>query len=165
MHNPINIIIAGDLNVTLAAEEKKGGSPVRDPAREWVEDIILDWELEDIKPSRGKFTWMNKRRAPSHIAARLDRFLVQSSFLTFDLMAASKIFPIYTLDHKPTLLELSMGKKLGPIPFRFSLIWIQQEGFMDVVSTAWNRQIHGSPFCVWEEKLRTLKKELKNWAK
>ena len=75
-HNLVNIIIEGDLNVTLAAEEKKGGSPVRDQAREWVEDIILDWELEDIKPSRGKFTWMNKRRGPGHIAARPDRFLV-----------------------------------------------------------------------------------------
>lgn len=37
-----NIVLAGDLNVTLAVSEKKGGSPVRDPAREWVEDIILD---------------------------------------------------------------------------------------------------------------------------
>ena len=60
----------------LAAEEKKGGSLVRDPAREWVEDFILDWELEDIKPTSGKFTWSNKRIAPGHIAARLDRFLV-----------------------------------------------------------------------------------------
>ena len=62
MHNHVNIIIPGDLNVTLAAEGKKGGSPVRDPSREWVEDIILDWELEDINPSHGKFTWTNKRR-------------------------------------------------------------------------------------------------------
>ena len=100
MDNLVNIIIARDLNVTIAAKEKKGGSPVRDQAREWVEDIILDWELEDIKPSRGKFTWTNKRRGPGHIAARLDRFLVQSSFLTFDLMASSKILPIYTSDHK-----------------------------------------------------------------
>ena len=80
-------------------------------------------------------------------------------------MASSKIFPIYTSDHKPILLELSMGKNIGPIPFRFSPIWIQQEGFMDVVSSAWNRQIQCSPFYVWEEKLRVLKKELKKWAK
>lgn len=56
LHNPENIIIAGDLNVTLATEEKKGGSPVRDPAREWVEDIMIGWDLEDIKPSAGKYT-------------------------------------------------------------------------------------------------------------
>ena len=31
-HMPTNIIISGDLNVTLAANEKKGGSIVRDPS-------------------------------------------------------------------------------------------------------------------------------------
>ena len=36
---------------------------------------------------------------------------------------------------------------------------------MDVVSTTWNWQIQGSPFFVWEEKLRVLKKELKKFAK
>ena len=51
-----NLVLAGDMNVTLALSEKKGGSPVRDPAREWVEDIIMDWYLEDIKPSKGNFT-------------------------------------------------------------------------------------------------------------
>ena len=47
-----NLVLAGDMNVTLALSEKKGGSPVRDPAREWVEDIIMDWDLEDIKPNK-----------------------------------------------------------------------------------------------------------------
>ena len=50
------MVLAGDMNVTLTLWEKKGGYPVRDPAREWVEDIMLDWELEDIKPTSGKFT-------------------------------------------------------------------------------------------------------------
>ena len=79
------------MNVTLALSEKKGGSPVRDPTREWVEDIIMKWDLEDIKPSKGKFTWTNKRVGPGHIAARLDRFLVHSSFLTLGLFANSEI--------------------------------------------------------------------------
>jgi len=56
LHNLENITISGDLNVTLAAKEKKGGSPVRDLAREWVEDLILGWDLEDLKPTSGKFT-------------------------------------------------------------------------------------------------------------
>jgi len=34
-----------------------------------------------------------------------------------------------------------------------------------VVSKAWNRQVQGSPFFVWEEKMRRLKRELKEWAK
>ena len=71
-----NFVIAGDLNLTLSPYEKKGGNIVRDPAREWLEDIISEWDLEDIKPTKGKYTWNNKRIGPWHISARLDRFLV-----------------------------------------------------------------------------------------
>eukprot|EP00253_Pinus_taeda_P032784 PITA_32784 len=161
--NPENMIIAGDLNVTLALDEKKGGSNVRDLAREWVEDIMIGWDLEDIKPSSGKFPWSNKRLAPNHIDAHLDRFLVQSSFLTCGLMASSKILRNLTSDHKPIILELAQDGNLGPILFRFSPLWIQHEGFQEVVSDAWNRPVHGSPFFVWEE--RRLKRALKEWAK
>lgn len=115
-----NIIIGGDLNVTLAADEKKGGSIVRDLAREWVEDIMLDWELEDTKPTRGKYTWSNKRVGPGHIAARLDSFLVQSSFMLLGLMLSSSILPHSLSDHKPILLEILQDRNLGSIPFRFS---------------------------------------------
>eukprot|EP00253_Pinus_taeda_P001787 PITA_01787 len=165
LNNPDNIIIAGDMNVTLAANEKRGGSQVRDPAREWVEDLILGWDLEDIKPSSGKFTWSNKRVGPNHIAARLDRFLVQTSFLTCGLTASSKIFPNSTSDHKPIILELSTEENLGPIPFRFSSLWLQHEGFQEMVSEVWKRPVQGSPFYVWEEKLRRLKRRLKDWAR
>ena len=55
-HKPENLVVAGDLNVTLTLAEKKGGSIVRDPAREWVEYLMLDWDLEDIIPDKGKFT-------------------------------------------------------------------------------------------------------------
>eukprot|EP00253_Pinus_taeda_P035966 PITA_35966 len=165
LNNPEKIIIASDMNVTLAVNEKKGGSPVRDPAREWVEDLMLGWELEDIKPTSGKFTWSNKRVGPNHIAAQLDRFLVQSSFLTCGLMASSKILPTNTSDHKPIILELSSDENLGPIPFRFSTLWLQHEGFQEMVSDAWNRSVQGSPFYVWEEKMRGLKRKLKEWAR
>ena len=125
-----NIIVAGDLNVTLAPNEKKGGSRVRDPSREWIKDIILGWDLIDIKPVKGKFTWSNKRIGPRHIAARLDRFLIHSSFLSLGLLASSKILPHCTSDHNPILLDLALDQDLGPIPFRFSPLWIQQKDFM-----------------------------------
>jgi ribonuclease HI/exonuclease III len=160
-----NLILAGDLNVTLALSEKKGGTPVRDPAREWVEDLLLDWDLEDIKPSKGKFTWNNKRTGPGHIAARLDRFLVHSSFLTLGLFASSEILQAYTSDHKPISLSLTLGEKLGPIPFRFCPLWVTSEGFLELVLESWKKSVSGSPFFIWEEKLRRLKVDLKKWAK
>jgi hypothetical protein len=35
--------------------------------KEWVDELILDWDLMDIKDSKGKFTWTNKRIGPGHI--------------------------------------------------------------------------------------------------
>jgi exonuclease III len=124
-----NIILGGDLNLTLSANEKKGGSIVRDQAREWVEDLMSTWELEDIKPVKGKYTWSNKRVGPGHIAARLDRFLVQSSFLVLGLNPDSTILPHSVSDHKPISLSLTADNNLGPIPFRFNPRWIQEESY------------------------------------
>jgi len=36
---------------------------------------------------------------------------------------------------------------------------------MDKIKESWNRPITGSPFFVWEEKLRRVKAALKSWAK
>ena len=71
-----NVILVGDLNVILSQDEKRGGSLVRDPIREIVDETILECDFMDVKPSTGKYTWNNKRIGPRHIFSRLDRFLV-----------------------------------------------------------------------------------------
>ena len=48
-----------------------------DLAREWVEELIQDWDLLDIKPVKGKNTWATRRTRLGHIATRLDHFLIQ----------------------------------------------------------------------------------------
>ena len=40
--------IAGDFNVTSSPEERRGGSKVRDPFGERLEDLISLWSLTDI---------------------------------------------------------------------------------------------------------------------
>jgi hypothetical protein len=126
---------------------------------------MSEWELEDIPPTNGKFTWSNKRLGPGHIAARLDRFLIQSSFLTLGLRASSKVLPHYTSDHKPIALSLRPSAALGPIPFKFTPLWQEQGDFLNLVHHSWKDPVTGSPFYVWEEKLRRLKTNLKSWAK
>jgi hypothetical protein len=165
MENLENTIIVGNLNLTLHLSEKKGGSIVRSPAREWVEDLIQDWDLLDIKPSNGKCTWSNKKVGPGHIVARLDRFLVQSSFLLLGLEARMHILPCNVSDHKPIMLELLAQKELDSIPFRFSPLWVKDPNFMNKVKERWRMPVKGSSFFIWEEKLRRVKGVLKSWAK
>eukprot|EP00253_Pinus_taeda_P009185 PITA_09185 len=150
-----NIIIAGDLNLILHSSEKRGGSIVRDLARKWVEDILQDWDMLDIKSSSGKYSWSNKRLGHGHIAARLDRFFIQSSFLLLGLEPRMHILPNSISDHRPIKLELLAHLDLGPIPFHFSPLWIKEPDFMQIVKDCWNQSVKGSPFYIWEEKLRT----------
>ena len=140
-----NIIIAGDLNLTLHSSEKRGGSAVRDPARKWVEDLMQDWDLLDIKPSSGKFSWSNKRVGPGHIATRLDIFFIQSSFLLLGLEPRMHILASSVSDHKPVKLELLAHLDLGPIPFRFSPLWVKEPIFMQIVKDYWSQPVKGSP--------------------
>ena len=94
--------IAGDFNVTISADERRGGTKVRDPFGERLEDIISQWGLIDIKPKNGIFTWSNKRIGPGHIAARLDHFLVSTHLL--NSYPKTKILCSAVLDHKPICL-------------------------------------------------------------
>jgi hypothetical protein len=95
----------------------------------------------------------------------LDRFLLQSTFLSVKKIISTKILPKLTSDHKPILLLFEEEEKLGPIPFRFSPLWTDREGFMDIVSKSWSIPVNGSPNYVWEQKLKATKTTLKEWIK
>lgn len=119
-YTPQNLILADDMNITLSTAEKKGGLTGKDIFRSQVESLIQTWDLLDIKPKKGKFTWSNKRRGKANIMARLDRFLVQSSLLIDGQIVISKIMANLASDHKPILLQIQENEDLGPILFRFS---------------------------------------------
>eukprot|EP00253_Pinus_taeda_P024895 PITA_24895 len=165
LSSPINIIIAGDLNIIMKAKEKRGGIVSRDPMLPMVEELSQSWDLLDFNLVLGIYTWSNNRIGPDHISARLDRFLVQSSIMMNKKIIITKILPKLTSDHKPIQLLLEEEEDLGPIPFRFSPLWIEREGFLDTVKEAWSKPINGSTSYVWEQKLKATKQALKDWIK
>lgn len=65
LHNPENIIIAGDMNVTLAINEKKGGSPIRDPAESGLKTLcwVGSWRISS--PHMGSSPGPTKGLAPA----------------------------------------------------------------------------------------------------
>eukprot|EP00253_Pinus_taeda_P005679 PITA_05679 len=164
LHNPLNIVIGGDLNIILDHKEKRGGTNLRDPLLITVENLIQQWDLVDFKPVKGKYTWTNNRTGDQHISARLDRFLTSSSIMLNKRIVFSKIILKLTSDHKPILLCLK-EEDLVPLPFRFSPLWTEREGFYERVQTAWRIEISGSPSYVWEQKMKNTKKALKEWIK
>ena len=57
--SPNNIILAGDLNIVLKAKEKRGGSNSKDHMVAIVEELAQQWDLLDLNPTQGLFTWSN----------------------------------------------------------------------------------------------------------
>ena len=70
-----------------------------------------------------------------------------------------------TSDHKPILLKLEEEQDLSPIPFWFSPLWIGRDGFLNIISKAWDIPVFGSLNYVWERKLKNTKTALKDWIK
>ena len=97
----IPYIIAGDFNVTLSAEERRGGYKIRDPFGERLEDMISLWGLSYIKPKNGNFTWNNRRLGLGHIAAILDTVFVSIHLLKNLSIPESKLLCLVVSDHKP----------------------------------------------------------------
>jgi endonuclease/exonuclease/phosphatase family metal-dependent hydrolase len=71
MSSNSHLIITGDFNTTLHSKEKRGGSLVRDPSRENLEDLISSLDLSDIKSKKRRYTWTNRRMGKGHIATHV----------------------------------------------------------------------------------------------
>jgi hypothetical protein len=56
-------------------------------------------------------------------------------------------------------------KILGPIPFKFNPLWLESQDFLPLFSSVWSNWVDGSPFFIWEQKLKRTKKAIKDWIK
>ena len=122
-----------------------------------MEDLIEDWDMLDISPQRGKFTWMNMRTEPGHIAARLNRFIVHNNFLQRNETLKYYIIPSIISDHKPISLHLQAFLNYGPLPFQFKPLWLNHQEAINIVETIWRTWIPGTPIFIWEQKIILVK--------
>ena len=80
---------------------------------------------------------VSMRVGEANIVARLDKFFVNSSLMDGNFVISTKIFPKVTTNHHPITLKLEKEEDLDPIPFCFSPLWIERDGFLDIVYQAW----------------------------
>ena len=160
-----NLIIAGDLNLVMHANEKRGGNFTPDPSRSRLEAIMQEHDLVDIRPKNRRYTWSNRRIGAGNIMERLDRFLISIAYLSTFSTGHSNILNVSASDHYPIMLTLHSHCQLGPIPFKYCAIWNRIPAAKDVVRQAWVQHVEGSPNYIWETKLKRVRQALKNWAR
>jgi exonuclease III len=163
-----NLILGGDLNITLSADEHWGGNPTPGPSNAFFRDLFSAFNLIDILPSRLLPTWRNGRSGNNAIARRLDRFLVSESFLSSPTVPSSWVVLPFFSDHAPIILKLNSRPRCITYPFKFNHHWLSSPDYTDLVQSVWTDPIflnESDPQLRLIWKLKALKFHSKSWNK
>jgi hypothetical protein len=162
-----NLILGGDLNITLSSDEHWGGSPLSATDGVFYRDLFSSSNLVDILPSSIVPTWRNGRPGEEAIASRLDRFLISENYMTSAFFPSSWVeYPFYS-DHAPILLKLNSPLLSLSIPFKFNHHWLESADYNALVHSVWTDprfQSESNPQLRLQRKLKDLKHRSKSWS-
>lgn len=156
------VIIGGDFNAILNDGERRGSDPVGtgDP---FFKHFVETYGLTDIPLSNGEFTWNSTRG--NGLWSKIDRWLLNDeAFLVFNgVTQTAEDWGIS--DHRA--INPALGSHdFGPKPFNFYNYWLYEEGFKKLVEEWWcSTVVEGLSNFVLQEKLKGLKKRIKEWNK
>ena len=151
----------GGFNAIRSPREKSGGTTQWPPHMDKFNNCLYSCVLDDLRFSGCYYTWNNRQDAPNHISSKIDRVLVNESWMrTFPYSNA--FFPTPRLsDHSPVFVSLAPSPKPSPKPFRFFDFLADHPMFIPTIQGVWRNVVLGNPmFCVCQ-KLSSLQGEFK----
>ncbi|KAM0830982.1 hypothetical protein ACQ4PT_065875 [Festuca glaucescens] len=154
-------LLLGDFNLISQASDKSNANlNLRMMGR--FRSVIEDLELREFQLVGRKFTWSSD--CNNNVMTRIDRVYMtkewEFSYPQYQLTPASSSIS----DHCPLLLKKMDVRHFKG--FRFESYWVGQAGFKQVVSQAWNKQVHSNDaFHRLHTKLSRVSKALKKWHK
>jgi hypothetical protein len=163
-----NLVMAGDLNITLSAEEMWGSSNFSVSLADQLKSIFKSKNLVDIRPDRMVPTWRNGRQGSQAISKRLDRCIIaESLIISRDYYRSWVEFPFIS-DHAPIVFQMDNVPTIKIYPFKFNPTWAMDDEFKCLVFSVWkdNKYLSEEGMqrrLVW--KLRDLKQQTKVWKK
>ena len=124
-------MVLGDINEITSQAEKVGGRPFRYSQCSDLENFVDAASLVDIGFHGNPFTWSNARESLALIRERLDRALINPTWLSS--FRSSKVIhlPKTHSDHCPILVSTddSMHGTSSNFPFRCKEAWIYHPDF------------------------------------
>lgn len=148
-------LLAGDLNVTSSANERRGSPSHRCRGDPDFQNFLRLSCLHDLGFVGPQFTW---QRGP--LRARLDRALCNDTWLMTWPATQVLHLPRIKSDHRPLLIKLPISPdRRPPPPFKFLASWLLHPEFQSLVQRDWL-----ADGCV-ADNLATLSSSLQHWDK
>uniref|UniRef100_A0A803NL38 DUF4283 domain-containing protein n=1 Tax=Cannabis sativa TaxID=3483 RepID=A0A803NL38_CANSA len=130
--------IIGDLNNVTSQEDKKGGNPYPRWLVDGFNDTLVDCGLHDLELYGYPYTWERSRGKPEWVEVRIDRALVNQSWLDFFPLAKLFNLEVSTSDHTPLNLVLVNEVVVARNHvFRFENAWLKEPLFFEIVKSCW----------------------------
>ncbi|XP_020272040.1 uncharacterized protein LOC109847208 [Asparagus officinalis] len=155
-------LLSGDFNAVLGNEEKLGGVMLTDADILDFRSFTEDCQLSHLKTLGCFYTWNNKQDSATRVWSRLDRSLVNDSWIQiFNSSHVEYLLPSFS-DHSTCLISIYDEEIRGKKPFKFYKIWINHSSFLPTVSSVWQSHIGGYKMFSVNSKLKLLKGALEN---
>ena len=115
------LLIGGDFNVTLQANDQPNGGGGRDPGSRQIREVIASLGLTEMGPLDRRFTWRGRTTQ-----SRLDRFLCSNELLAAYPLAEVSTLPRPLSDHSPIMWATQVGDA-KPSYFKLDRSWLRDE--------------------------------------
>ena len=129
------MLIGGDFNVTLRANDRPNGGGGRDPGSAQLRELIDSLSLAEMGPLDRRLTWSEKSSK-----SRLDRFLCSVEMLAAYPLAEVSALPRPLSDHTPITWSAKAGDA-RPTYFKMDRSWLRDEKLKADISEWWRSRL------------------------
>lgn len=136
----------GDFNCVLHYDEKKGRKIPSTIATEEFHKALDDYELSEVQYSGAWFTLCNNCQGRGSILSKIDRVFYNSEWELKFAEWRVKIMARVGSDHSLLFGHIVTVPKPSNNPFKFNVVWINHQSFMDIVRRSWSQEM-GGPLC------------------
>ncbi|XP_058756860.1 uncharacterized protein LOC131630081 [Vicia villosa] len=156
--------IIGDFNNVLSTRDRIGGRDVMEAEFADLRQMMDDCGLAEMDSEGEFYTWFNKH-SDDPIYSRIDRIIGNIEWMQKHSSSKLTVLAPNVSDHGCLYLKDNNHTPLQRYQFKFSNCLTNMEGFLQTVSTSWNKPLKGKPMSVLWHKLRRLTPILRKMSK
>ncbi|XP_074277387.1 uncharacterized protein LOC141601024 [Silene latifolia] len=160
-HKTDNWAAMGDFNVIRYPFEKISNTPPILSELFYFSSCLQASGLDDMNGSGCDFTWFNKQEIATRVYSKLDRVLVNDSWLHHFSQTTTHFLSPGTYDHSPALLTFHDNDSPKK-HFKFLNCWTEYPDFKRIITDCWRTSQVGNSMFKLMSKLKKVKQRLKN---